>query len=219
MKNNGEILSDKVQEKSNLEKNSWCVMALFSALNPKNICNNIRAKKEEKRQKREQEEQERKEKALKEAAERKEKALKKAAERKKRYREYKAFIDSEIANSKIGFIPIYGDSKICGIRCFIEELLEIENTSYDPYDVTEEYDSLEQKKQWKLKDCKGVWKDYWWLHIESLQCLYGNYENYCGSVSWWAFEYGDLDIYSYRFPSNIINLLKKYWFTYGLSES
>ena len=211
MKNNGEILSDKVQEKSNLEKNSWCVMALFSALNPKNIwniCNNIRKKREEKREKREQEEQERKEKALKEAA-----------ERKKRYRKYKAFVDSEIANSKIGSIPIYWNSEICGISCFIEKLLEIENTSYDPYDVTEEYDSLEQKKQWKLEDLQRGWEEYWWLHIESLQCLYGKYKNYCGSVSWWGFEYGDLDIYSYRFPSNIINLLKKYWFTYGFTES
>lgn len=208
MENKEAVQSNIEQTDADLKNNPWCALALFSALNPKNICNNIRAKREEKRQKREQEEKEQEEKALQQAAERKE-----------RYRKYKAFVDSEIANSKIGFIPTYGDSKIYGICCFIEELLEIENTSYDPYDVTEEYDSLEQKKQWKLKACKGVWEGYWWLHIESLQCLYGKYENNRGSVSWWVFEYGDLDIYSYRFPSNIINLLKKYWFTYGFTES
>lgn len=212
MKNNEVVQTNIEPTDPDLKNNSWCALALFSALNPKNIwniCNNIRKKREEKREKRKQEEQERKEKALKEAA-----------ERKKRYREYKAFVNSEIANSKIGSIPTYWDREICGIHCFIEELLEIENTSYDPYDVTEEYDSLEQKKQCELEECKRIWKDYfWWLHIESLQCLYGAYENYCGSVSWWGFEYGDLDIYSYRFPSNIINLLKKYWFTYGFTES
>ncbi len=217
MKNKGEIVSDEVLTKPeseesvtdnvstnpDLEKNLWCAVALFSALNPKNICNNIRAKKEEKRQKREQEKQERKEKALQEAAERKE-----------RYRKYKDFVDSETREH-----PLYW-SEMYRIHYFIKELIEIENTSYDPYDVAEEYDSLEQKRQRKLKHLET--RGFHWLHIESLQYLYGFYELHKPTNrSWWTYCWCDriTNPYFYRFPSNITNLLKKYWFTYGLSES
>ena len=204
MKNNEVVQPNIEQTDADLKNNPWCALALFSALNPKNICNNIRAKKEEKRQKREQEEKEQKE-----------KALQKAAERKERYRKYKDFVDSETC----GIHPSYW-SEMYGIHCFIKELIEIENTSYDPYDVAEEYDSLEQKRQWKLKHLEI--RGFHWLHIESLQYLYGFYELHKPTNwSWWIYCWCDriTNPYFYRFPSNITNLLKKYWFTYGLSES
>lgn len=205
MKNNEVVQPNIEPTNADLKNNPWCALALFSVLNPKNICNNIRAKREEKRQKREQEEKEQEEKALQQAAERKE-----------RYRKYKAFVDSEIRGIPQSWTEMYS------IYCFVEWLSKIENMAYNPYDVREEYDSLEEKKQWELKKLKIWYERFWWLHIESLQYLYGSYEIHrAGNWSWWIYCWCDrvTDEYSYRFPNNITNLLKKYWFTYGFSES
>ena len=83
-----QIVSENIEPtNADLKNNPWCALALLSALNPKNICNNIRTKREAKKEQRELEE-----------LRRKQEIKRQQLEKEKKFKLYKDFVKWELEN-------------------------------------------------------------------------------------------------------------------------
>ena len=159
MKNNKESITDKVPTNQDLEKNPWCVVALFSALNPKRIYTHFREKREQRENDERMAELKRKQNEEMEAFRRKQEIKRQQLEEEKKFKLYKDFVDGEV------------EKLISPIRSKTEE----ENKKIEARNKTCPH-------CWGKNVVNRIWNIVWNVHGE----VHWSWKISWG-VSWWLF--------------------------------